>query len=101
LPSTCTFKDIERFSISYGDTVIQVTKTSPDHVEVAMDQDDIRGVKNTIRWWHVVCSNLVECSPALYKAIWIQFRIESTMAVAANSDNELRSSQSIAVRFAS
>jgi hypothetical protein len=54
LTSNCTFKDIERISISDGATLIQVTKISLDHVEVAIDQDDSRGVKNTKSGWHGV-----------------------------------------------
>ena len=48
LSSNCTFKDIERISICEGGSPIQVTKISSDYVEVAIDQDDSRGVKNTI-----------------------------------------------------
>jgi hypothetical protein len=55
LTSDCTFKDIKRISISDGATLIQVTKISLDHVEVAIDQDDIsRGVKKTKSGWHEV-----------------------------------------------
>ena len=55
----CTFNGVERIGIC--------DCGASDHVEVAIDQDDSRGIKNTVSWHEVVSVKFGSALPRSYK----------------------------------